>query len=634
MQISKLIPRPLEPASGTETVTFLTALFTQIHLDRRRSRALGWRGMRPSFTHSPAWTLRTARSDAIYGLVLLDESAADGLITGRYALYAFPDPASRAAARMTPAQRALACAPGFRDRIREMSANAETLAPFIRGEIEVTLNFAGDGLAITLTAYRSDFGFEICAPLFALVAGSARAVFEDEGELVLVAERDAEETAGLLRLSTTAAWGRFTGLIPGRRMKALHFAHRPSEEESSTRPVIHVLTGFLGSGKTTFLRQWLAHLHGRERFTGVLQNEFGEVDLDSLVLSGETRVEALDEGCVCCTLADSLRPGIERLLETTPAEQFILETTGVADPMNVMYELLALNDLVERGLLISVVDGWDATRRDSLGEPGPDADVRRSQVLNADVLVVSKADALDEEKLSALMRRLHEMNPDALIVPASHGSIPFAVLDAYYLHWLDARGRGDRKGGRLPSREAPRAAHVPTEAERAARREGGAAPAGGLFGGLAGAARTGGALGGLGTFGGLAGLARNDAAPAAGEVFATRHVRFDRPVSVAEIRALIDGAGAGLDRAKGLVMLAGDGPSLIQYSAGVLAVEAADDATISAARRAGVWNAPEAPLSDGLTDRPAAAPEAPAAEPGKAELGFLVLIGRNVTENT
>lgn len=114
--------------------------------------------------------------------------------------------------------------------------------------------------------------------------------------------------------------------------------------------MLHILTGFLGSGKTTFLRQWLDFLHGRERYTGVIQNEFGEIGLDAALLRGETQVEALDEGCVCCSLADSLRPGLLRLIGDMPAEQFILETTGLANPANVMEALSELRDIVQPGL--------------------------------------------------------------------------------------------------------------------------------------------------------------------------------------------------------------------------------------------------------------------------------------------
>lgn len=103
-----------------------------------------------------------------------------------------------------------------------------------------------------------------------------------------------------------------------------------------------MLTGFLGAGKTTFLRRWLDFLHGRERYTGVIQNEFGKVALDAALMKGDTVVEALDEGCVCCSLADSLRPGLERIIAAMPAEQFVLETTGLANPANVMEALNGL----------------------------------------------------------------------------------------------------------------------------------------------------------------------------------------------------------------------------------------------------------------------------------------------------
>ena len=60
-------------------------------------------------------------------------------------------------------------------------------------------------------------------------------------------------------------------------------SYKPDEVDMSDKPLIHVLCGFLGSGKTTFLQNWLNFLHTRERFTGVLQNEFGEIDLLAMV---------------------------------------------------------------------------------------------------------------------------------------------------------------------------------------------------------------------------------------------------------------------------------------------------------------------------------------------------------------
>ena len=597
MQLFNLLPRALDPAQGSETVTLLNSLFSRTHLDRRLSRRIGWRGMRPSFTHSPAWSARTALGPSVYALVFIDETADQGLITGRYALYVFPDP-------QEIDEQALPCdmldiirSDDYRDRIRDISANAKHLAAFIAAEFEMSVAQDGSGLEITLSARSSrrrrdidaalqpSYGaFHQTAPFFALLSQSLSAALEDDGELVLFAEKvpglkivsispfvEAEDPSQKERmLSISHAFGRFKGLLPGKRMKRLYFAHRPSPEEARNLPVIHVVTGFLGSGKTTFLRQWLSDLNSRERFTGVIQNEFGEVDLDSLVLRGETRVEALDEGCVCCTLADSLRPGIERLLQATPAEQFILETTGLADPMNVMYSLLALNDLVERGLLITVVDAYDLTNsEEALSAANPEGSVRLKQIMNADVILCSKADAVEEAPLERLMQALHKLNPDALVMPAFHGQAPFAVLDKFYWHKLDENQTP------LTSRQTPRSAQGVESASA------------GLFGR---------------THHKWQNLVREPDA----QNFDTFHLAFNREVSLAELRELIQKAGSGLRRAKGIVDLKGEGLSIVQYAAGILGHEPADEDVIKAWKRSG-----------GTTDE-------------QTPPGFLVFIGRQL----
>lgn len=89
-------------------------------------------------------------------------------------------------------------------------------------------------------------------------------------------------------------------------------------------------------------------------------------------MKGDTVVEALDEGCVCCSLADSLRPGLERIIAAMPAEQFVLETTGLANPANVMEALNGLRDLVAPGLVITVADALDL-RGDTGLSPGAPA---------------------------------------------------------------------------------------------------------------------------------------------------------------------------------------------------------------------------------------------------------------------
>ena len=285
--------------------------------------------------------------------------------------------------------------------------------------------------------------------------------------------------------------------------------------------MLHILTGFLGSGKTTFLRQWLDFLHGRERYTGVIQNEFGEIGLDAALLRGETQVEALDEGCVCCSLADSLRPGLLRLIGDMPAEQFILETTGLANPANVMDALSELRDIVQPGLVITVADALDLCRSE-----GDIAGIRRAQAARADVIVLNKADTVEPAALEALAERLRALNRQALILPARHGAIAFAELDAFYADWAD------RRGTPLPSHRPalPRFGETVTHAD---------------------------------------------------EGFVSAALRLSAPLDEAALLALLDSAGPGLCRAKGVVDLRLDGgvtvPATVQYAAGRLGFEPAPE---------------------------------------------------------
>lgn len=606
MKLSNLLPRALDPAGGTEAVTLMNALFVRTHLDRRLARRIGWRGMRPSFARSPAWTARVAERNAVYGIAFREEDAEQGILSGRFAVYVFPDPDETEGA--TPAMRAVMASPDYRGMIREFSSNLDRLGAFRAAELELLASADGSGLALTLSARTSQrqrlpdgtleapFGaFHRAAPLFAALSMSLSAALEEDGELVLALERApgirtaAAPVSGILPdpsraerlVSLTHASGSFSGKLPGKRMKKLFFAHRPSGEETRDLPVIHVLTGFLGAGKTTLLRNWLDDLNNRERYTGVIQNEFGEVDLDSLVLKGETRVEALDDGCVCCSLSDSLRPGIERLMASTPAEQFVLETTGLADPMNVMGSLMTLSDLVERGLLITVVDAYDLTRREGLAAGTAEGAVRLKQIMNADVIVCSKADAVEEEKLESLMAALHGLNGDALVLPAFHGQAPFAVLDKFYWHKLDERR------GELASRLAPR--NLPGEEKKA----------GGLFedGNRSGEERGEAAASGQK----WRSLLRESDAGA----FDTFSLPFGQAVTAGDVKRLIAEAGPGLSRAKGIVRIEGEGPCVVQYAAGVLSLEEAPDAVCRA------W------------ERSAESDEPP---------GFLVFIGRNLTK--
>ena len=558
MRLETLLPRPLDPCGGSECATLMGALIAAIHLDRRRARALGWRGVRPSGSLLPAWTCRVAGSGLVFGLVFLGEDADGGALRGTFAAYAFPLPDDPLLEVFPLEALRLAVDPGYGDRIRALSEHAETLSPFRIGTVSLRAAVDGSGLSLTLSAparlrmaaldgvaafyggqrwlvepggWETDVpAFRLLLRPFAALSATAESLLGDPARVSLDGEAapiPGFDAAGNIRhipggtgreLRLTAAFG--SAGAQGRPLARLPLRHKPLEEESGL-PVLHILTGFLGSGKTTFLRQWLDFLHGRERYTGVIQNEFGEIGLDAALLRGETQVEALDEGCVCCSLADSLRPGLLRLIGDMPAEQFILETTGLANPANVMEALSELRDIVQPGLVITVADALDLCHSE-----GDIAGIRRAQAARADVIILNKADTVEPAALEALAERLRALNRQALILPARHGAVAFAELDAFYADWAD------RRGTPLPSHRPalPRFGETVTHAD---------------------------------------------------EGFVSAALRLSAPLDEAALLTLLDSAGPGLCRAKGVVDLRLDGgvtvPATVQYAAGRLGFEPAPE---------------------------------------------------------
>jgi G3E family GTPase len=181
---------------------------------------------------------------------------------------------------------------------------------------------------------------------------------------------------------------------------------------------VTLVTGFLGSGKTTLISRLLAHPAMGE--TAVIVNELGEVGIDHHLLRRvDERTVLLASGCVCCTLrgdlADELRDLDSRRArgEIPPFRRVVVETTGLADPAPIVYTLAAEPVVRHHYVLDGVVATVDA--RHGLSHP---ESVKQAAV--ADVIVVTKVDVADPDEVEASVRRL---NPAAEIVRAAFGEV-------------------------------------------------------------------------------------------------------------------------------------------------------------------------------------------------------------------
>ena len=187
---------------------------------------------------------------------------------------------------------------------------------------------------------------------------------------------------------------------------------------------VTVLTGFLGAGKTTLLNHILSNQQGMR--SAVLVNEFGEVGIDNeLVVATSDQMVELSNGCICCSINGELQEAVHRVLERPePLDLIVVETTGLADPLPVAMTFMA-GDLRDRLRLDSIITVIDAEHFSVTALESP---IARAQVVYGDILLLNKADLVDEQRLKEVEAELRAIKTDARILRASRGDVPLGLL--------------------------------------------------------------------------------------------------------------------------------------------------------------------------------------------------------------
>lgn len=186
---------------------------------------------------------------------------------------------------------------------------------------------------------------------------------------------------------------------------------------------ILLVTGFLGAGKTTIVNHLLAQAQGRR--IAALVNDFGAVNIDAELIEGAAEgVISLANGCICCSLEGDLLRTLAAILRRTPrAEAIVIETSGVADPAEIVRNLM--DPVIWREApLETVLCAVDAT---SSAEALNDA-LLRAQLEAADVIALTKPDLTDEAGLGRIREALKTARRGAILVDAPHGEVQTALL--------------------------------------------------------------------------------------------------------------------------------------------------------------------------------------------------------------
>ena len=170
---------------------------------------------------------------------------------------------------------------------------------------------------------------------------------------------------------------------------------------------VTIITGFLGAGKTTFINALLKS--NTDKHFALVENEFGEVSIDSKLISGvdASQMFELKEGCICCTISDEYELVLAELAECFPNVDYLLiETTGIADPTSVIRPFFS-ESLRETYSFKGTICLVDALHFDN----STAQELKNKQIAVADLILISKAENLSIAENEDLKKQLCKFNP-------------------------------------------------------------------------------------------------------------------------------------------------------------------------------------------------------------------------------
>lgn len=164
-----------------------------------------------------------------------------------------------------------------------------------------------------------------------------------------------------------------------------------------------IVSGFLGSGKTTFIN----HILGFNKNILVLENEFGDVSIDSMLIKNDDIIE-INSGCICCGLKSDFKEIIHKI-DKDQFEYIIIEPTGIAKLTDILEVLKDEENLqIQKCVTIVDCDSYICFHED-FGEFFND------QIKNADIIYITNIENLEEEKIDEVKKSIEQFNKNAII---------------------------------------------------------------------------------------------------------------------------------------------------------------------------------------------------------------------------
>lgn len=187
---------------------------------------------------------------------------------------------------------------------------------------------------------------------------------------------------------------------------------------------VTIITGFLGSGKTTLLNHILNT--SQDLKVAVLVNEFGDIDIDSQLLTTiDENMVQLTNGCICCTINDDLVEAVYSVLEREEKiDHVVIETTGVADPLPIILTFVSsqLKDVTTLDSIITLVDSETFTPECFQSEAA------LNQITFGDIVVLNKTDLATDQKVEELEEWIRDRKWGARLLRSQQGQVPLPLI--------------------------------------------------------------------------------------------------------------------------------------------------------------------------------------------------------------
>lgn len=177
-----------------------------------------------------------------------------------------------------------------------------------------------------------------------------------------------------------------------------------------------IVSGFLGAGKTTFINNYLPLLGGK---VALIENEFGDVSIDSDLIEGDIPMKEIFAGCICCTLRGDFASGIKELNESYSPDRIVVEPSGVGRLSDVVKGIqdggkFADIDIdIERLIVLVDVDTFDDYKENF----GP---FYLDQIENANIIFLTYLDSMDKDEVERIGLEISKINPHALVYTSDY----------------------------------------------------------------------------------------------------------------------------------------------------------------------------------------------------------------------